>query len=44
MSIKIISGYSEKGGSTIALIELTNRLNEYGLDATFLRSACLALK
>ena len=35
MSIKIISGYSEKGGSTIALIELTNKLNQYGIDTTF---------
>jgi hypothetical protein len=35
MSVKIISGYSEKGGSTIALIELTNKLNERGLDTTF---------
>jgi hypothetical protein len=35
MSVKIVSGYSEKGGSTIALIELTNKLNEQGLDTTF---------
>lgn len=35
MSVKIISGYSEKGGSTIALIELTNKLNQHGIDTTF---------
>jgi len=33
--IKIISGYSEKGGSTIALIELTNELNKRGFDTIF---------
>ena len=33
--IKIISGYSEKGGSTTAFINLTNFFNENGLDCTF---------
>ncbi len=33
--IKIISGWSDKGGSTFALINLTNTLNQYGYDATF---------
>jgi hypothetical protein len=33
--IKIVSGYSEKGGSTSALIELTNELNKRGIDAIF---------
>lgn len=33
--VKIVSGFSEKGGSTVALIELTNNLNKNGFDATF---------
>ena len=33
--VKIVSGFSEKGGSTIALIELTNKLNNNGFNATF---------
>ena len=33
--IKIISGYSEKGGSTVAQINLTNFLNNNGYDCTF---------
>lgn len=33
--IKIISGWSEKGGSTISFINLTNTLNKYGYDAIF---------
>ena len=33
--IKIISGWSNKGGSTFALINLTNELNKFGLDTTF---------
>lgn len=33
--IKIISGWSNKGGSTFALINLTNELNKFGLNATF---------
>jgi len=33
--IKIISGYSEKGGSTSAFIDLTNELNRNGYDTTF---------
>ena len=33
--IKIISGWSEKGGSTFAFINLTNTLNKYGYDTTF---------
>lgn len=32
--IKIISGYTEKGGSTTAFINLTNFLNENGIDCT----------
>ena len=35
MIIKIASGWSEKGGSTSALIDLTNELNKQGHDATF---------
>jgi hypothetical protein len=33
--IKIISGYSEKGGSTVAQINLTNLLNNNGYDCIF---------
>lgn len=33
--IKIVSGWSDKGGSTSALIELTNELNKRGHDAIF---------
>ena len=33
--IKICSGYSDRGGSTIALISLTNYLNSNGIDCTF---------
>lgn len=33
--IDILSGWSEKGGSTFAFINLTNTLNEYGYDTTF---------
>lgn len=33
--IKIISGYSEKGGSTSAFIDLTNEFNKQGMDCTF---------
>jgi hypothetical protein len=33
--IKIFSGWSNKGGSTIALINLTNELNKNGYDATY---------
>lgn len=33
--IKIISGYTDKGGSTTAFINLTNKLNEVGIDTTF---------
>jgi len=33
--VKIISGYTDKGGSTVALIELTNTLNKNGFNATF---------
>jgi len=33
--VKIVSGYSEKGGSTSAFIDLTNELNKYGIDTTF---------
>jgi hypothetical protein len=33
--IKIISGYSEKGGSTVAQINLTNFFNDNGYDCTF---------
>lgn len=35
MIIKIASGWSEKGGSTSALIDLTNELNKRGYDTTF---------
>ncbi len=33
--IKIISGWSEKGGSTSAFIDLTNEFNKRGVDTTF---------
>ena len=33
--VKIISGYSEKGGSTTAFINLTNFFNENGINCTF---------
>ena len=33
--IKIISGWSDKGGSTSALIDLTNELNKRGFETTF---------
>lgn len=33
--IKIISGWTNKGGSTIAFIALTNELNKRGYDTTF---------
>lgn len=33
--VKIVSGYSEKGGSTTAFINLTNFLNENGVDCIF---------
>jgi hypothetical protein len=32
--IKIITGFSDKGGSTFAFINLTNQLNELGIDCT----------
>ena len=35
MRIKIASGWSEKGGSTSALIDLTNELNKHGHETTF---------
>ena len=33
--IKILSGWSNKGGSTFAFINLTNELNKNGIDCTF---------
>ena len=33
--VKIVSGYSEKGGSTSAFIDLTNEFNNRGIDTTF---------
>lgn len=33
--VKVISGWSEKGGSTTALINLTNYFNEHGIECTF---------
>lgn len=33
--VKIVSGYTDKGGSTTAFINLTNFLNENGIDCTF---------
>ena len=33
--VKIISGWSDRGGSTFAFINLTNKLNESGIDTTF---------
>jgi hypothetical protein len=34
MKVKIISGYTDKGGSTVAFITLTNFLNDNGIDCT----------
>lgn len=34
MKVKIISGYTDKGGSTVAFINLTNFLNANGIDCT----------
>jgi len=33
--VKIVSGYTDKGGSTTAFINLTNFLNKNGVDCTF---------
>ena len=33
--VKIVSGFSEKGGSTSAFIELTNEFNSRGVETTF---------
>jgi hypothetical protein len=33
--VKIVSGHSDKGGSTTAFIRLTNSLNDIGIDTTF---------
>jgi len=33
--VKILSGWSNKGGSTTAFIKLTNELNKFGVDTTF---------
>ena len=33
--VKIVSGFSEKGGSTSAFIDLTNEFNNRGVDTTF---------
>ena len=33
--VKIVSGYTDKGGSTTAFINLTNFLNDNGIDCTF---------
>ena len=33
--VKILSGWSNKGGSTFAFIKLTNELNNAGIDTTF---------
>lgn len=33
--VKILTGFSERGGSTTALINLTNFFNENGIDCTF---------
>lgn len=32
--VKILTGYSERGGSTVAFINLTNELNKSGVDCT----------
>ena len=34
MKVKIITGYSERGGSTVALINLTNAFNKHGINCT----------
>jgi len=33
--VKIVSGWSNRGGSTFAFINLTNALNKAGYDTTF---------
>ena len=33
--VKIVSGYTEKGGSTTAFINLTNFLNDNGIECVF---------
>ena len=33
--VKIVSGWSNKGGSTFAFVHLTNELNKHGIDTTF---------
>ena len=33
--VKIVSGWSNRGGSTFAFINLTNELNKAGYDTTF---------
>lgn len=33
--VKIVTGYSDKGGSTSAFIDLTNEFNRRGIDTTF---------
>ena len=35
MSVKIVSGFSSTGGSTLYFIALTNLLNSHGIDCTF---------
>jgi hypothetical protein len=35
MKIKIVSGFTEKGGSTTAFINLTNALNQRDINTTF---------
>jgi len=35
IKVKIVSGFSEKGGSTTAFVNLTNALNKNGIDCTF---------
>jgi hypothetical protein len=35
MKIKIVSGWSNPGGSTTAFINLTNALNQYGIETNF---------
>lgn len=34
MKVKILTGYSERGGSTVALINLTNAFNNHGIKCT----------
>jgi hypothetical protein len=35
IKVKVVSGFSDKGGSTTAFINLTNKFNEHGIECVF---------